>query len=100
MLNATARCLLQLDRSSSALISANRIRAGDLTREHVGRLVVGRDPVNGANYTVTIVDIVREDSVVLVRVRHPVIPGRPPVDDERISFRLDQDVELFEMIAL
>lgn len=89
---------------TQALISLNRIRADQLTTEHIGKFIGCNDPNTRANYGARIESVMRDDAHrnpgMLVRVRHPSTPGlafagRP----DRMRLRFNQEIELFEMIA-
>jgi hypothetical protein len=89
---------------TQALISMNRIKAEQLTTEHVGMFIGCNDPNTKANYGARIESVARDDANrnpgIIVKIQHPTKPelafsGR--VDRMRLPF--DHEVELFEMMA-
>jgi hypothetical protein len=79
------------------------IKAGDLTQDHVGKLVGCHDPVSGFNYGAKIVEIIRKENGpnpgVLLRLSHPPIPGGKPAHEDRSRLRFDHELQLVEMPA-
>src|SRR6478752_4110535 len=89
---------------TKALISIKRIKADELTKEHVGKLIGCNDANTGANYGAKIMNVIRQDEHqnpgMLVAVQHPAKPGLARAGClDRIRLKFDQEVELFEMMA-
>jgi hypothetical protein len=89
---------------TQALISIKRIKADELTEEHLGKLLGCNDANTGGNYGAKIIEVRRDDEHrnpgMLVAVQHPAKPGLARagrIDRMRLPF--DQEVELFEMMA-
>ncbi|QNJ90969.1 hypothetical protein HZU40_22400 [Mycolicibacterium fluoranthenivorans] len=81
-------------------VPVTTIKAGDLTEDHVGKLVGCHDPA-GFNYGAEILKVVRVDEGsrpgMLVRIQHPPIPGGRPAHQERMLLRFDHEVQLVEL---
>lgn len=89
---------------TQALISIKRIRADQLTPEHIGKLIGCHDADLGANYGAKIIEVRRNDEHhnpgMLVAVQHPAKAGLARAGrTDRMRLRFDQEVELFEMMA-
>lgn len=89
---------------TQALISMNRIKAEQLTAEHIGKFIGCNDPNTKANYGARIESVARDDAHqnpgMLVKIRHPAAPGLASagrVDRMRLPF--NHEIELFEMMA-
>jgi hypothetical protein len=89
---------------TQALISIKRIKAEELTEEHIGKFIGCNDPNTGANYGARIENVIRDDAHrnpgMLVMIQHPAKPGLAFAGRvDRMRLRLDQEIELFEMMA-
>lgn len=77
------------------------IPAGDLTQEHVGKLVGCHDPQTGFNYGAKIVKIVRLTSfaqpLVELRLSHPPMPNGRSAHEDCSRLPLDYEVQLVEI---
>jgi hypothetical protein len=77
------------------------VKAGELTEEHVGKLVGCRDSASGFNYGAKILKVVRVEEGsrpgMLVRIQHPPIPGGKPARQERMLLKFEQEVQLVEL---
>jgi hypothetical protein len=63
---------------TQAVMSIKRINAGELTDEHVGKLLGCNDPNTGANYGAKIIEAAATKSRnrgMLVAIQHPAKPG-------------------------
>ena len=76
------------------------IRAGDLTDEHVGRLIECHDPASGFNYGAEILRIMRREEGkapgVSVWLRHPTLPSGRRSREGQAHVRFD---EVFQLLA-
>lgn len=89
---------------TQALISIKRIRADELTEEHVGKLIGCNDSNTGANYGAKLIEVRRDDEHrnpgILVAVQHPARPGLARAGRvDRMRLQFGQEIELFEMMA-
>jgi hypothetical protein len=82
-------------------VPISQIRAGDLTKEHIGKFIGCHDPQLGFNYGAKIVNIIRQDDGpnpgVLLRLSHPRMPGGMPARDQRVRPRFDQELQLVDI---
>lgn len=82
-------------------IGVTSIKAGDLTNEHVGKLLGCHDSEFGFNYGAEIVEVLRDEESdrpgVLLRIVHPPFPGARPRRVERVRLRFTQDLELVDI---
>ena len=85
-----------------AVVSNTRIKASELTQEHVGKFVACHDEDSGANYGAKILRIARRDEGkapgVSIWLRHPALSSGRPSRDGRAHVRFDQEFELIEMM--
>jgi hypothetical protein len=88
---------------TGAVVSNKRIKARDLTEEHVGQFVGCYDPDVGANYGAKILKVrhFNEGKVpgVSVWIRHSALPDGRPARDERTHVPFDYEFELIDMMA-
>ncbi|MUM21916.1 hypothetical protein FZI91_09400 [Mycobacterium sp. CBMA271] len=77
------------------------VKAGELTEEHVGKLVVCNDPQTGFNHGAKIVGVTRVENGpkpgIVLRLAHPPRPGGRPAQETQSLVRFDQEVQLVEM---
>lgn len=88
---------------TGAIVSVGKIKARDLTADHVGRFVAGYDPAIGANVPAKILKVrhVNEGKApgVSVRVRISAVPGGAPDHEEPWHVPFDHEFELVDMIT-
>ena len=88
---------------TKAVVSNTRIKASDLTQEHVGKFVGCHDADSGVNYGAKILRIARRDEGkapgVSIWLRHPALSSGRPARDGRAHVQFDQEFELIEMMA-
>jgi hypothetical protein len=88
---------------TKAVVSNTRIKARDLTDEHVGRFLGGRDDRQGINFPVEITKVKHfnygERPGVSVWMRTPALPDGTPARDERAHVPFDHEFELIELMA-
>jgi hypothetical protein len=84
-------------------MSANtRIKAGDLTQEHVGQFVSCHDPESGYVYAARIARIMRREAGnspgVSIWLEHPSLPSGRRARGGLAHVRFDQEFELVDTI--
>ncbi|MCM3897859.1 hypothetical protein ND991_21905 [Gordonia sputi] len=81
-------------------VVTTKIKAGELTPGHVGRLIGCHSPM-GYNYGAKLVEVKRDEKPpnpgMLVRIIHPAMPGVGPARQDRVRFRFDQELEMIEL---
>ena len=84
-------------------IPITTIKAGDLTKDHIGQFVGCHDPHSGFNYGAKIANIIRKDDGpnpgILLWLKHPAMPGGKAGHDDRSRLPFDHEVQLLEMPA-
>jgi hypothetical protein len=84
-------------------VPITKIKAGDLTQDHVGTFVGCHDPDAGFNYGAKILTVIRNEQHknpgMLVRIQHPPIPGPngKPARQERMRLPFDYEVQLVDI---
>ena len=77
-----------------------RIKAGDLTQEHVGKFVSCHDPDSGYVYPAEILRIVRREDGdspgVSIWLEHPTLPSGRRTRGGLAHVRFDQEFELVD----
>lgn len=77
------------------------VKAGDLTKDHIGEFVGCHDPQSGFNYGAKIANVIRKDDGpnpgILLWLKHPAIPGGKAGHDDRSRLPFDHEVQLLEM---
>ncbi|OBA71513.1 hypothetical protein A5641_02115 [Mycobacterium sp. 1554424.7] len=88
---------------TGAVVSNTRIRAKDLTQDHVGKFLGGRDEKLGVNYPAKILKIKQfhegKAPGVSIWIRHSALPNGRPARDERAHVPFDHELELIDMIS-
>jgi hypothetical protein len=88
---------------TGAIVSVAKIKARDLTAEHVGKFVGGYDPNIGANVPAKILRVRRVNEGkapgVSVLLRMSALPDGTPARDVPAHVPFDHEFELVEMIA-
>ncbi|WP_006247213.1 hypothetical protein [Mycolicibacterium tusciae] len=88
---------------TGAVVSNTRIRARDLTEQHVGQFVGCYDSDVEVNYSAKILKVKHfaEGNVpgVSVWIRHSALPDGRPSRDERTHVPFDYEFELIDMMA-
>lgn len=88
---------------TGAIVSVGKIKARDLTDEHVGRFVGGLDPKLGANVHAKILKVKHFNEGkapgVSVWLRMSALPDGTPARDERFHVPFDHEFELVDMIT-
>lgn len=79
-------------------VGITEIKAGDLSDADVGKSIGCHDPATGFNYGAKIIEFTRDEQSnrpgVLLRLRHPPIPGGGPEREERVRLPFTQDLEI------
>jgi len=88
---------------TGAIVANTRIKARDLTADHVGKLVAGFDPSVGVNMPFKILRVqhVNEGKApgVLILARIPALPDGTPEREERWRVPFDHEFELHEQLT-
>jgi len=78
----------------------NRIKAGDLTQDHVGKFISCEDPESGFVYAAKILRITRREEGkapgVSIWLRHPALPSGLRSRDGQAHVRFDQEFDLVD----
>ena len=98
-----ASSVISSEPETGAIVSVAKIKARDLTDDHVGKFIAGYDPAVGANVPAKILKVrhVNEGKApgVSVRVRVSALPDGTPNQEEPWHVPFDHEFELMEMIA-
>jgi hypothetical protein len=88
---------------TGAVVSNTRIRAKDLTQDHVGKFLGGFDEKLGANYPAKILKVKHfgggKAPGVSIWLRLSALPDGRPARDERAHVPFDHEFELIEMMT-
>lgn len=88
---------------TGAVVSVNRIKARDLTTEHVGKFIAGFDPSIGANVPAKILRVKHFNygkvPGVSVWLRMSALPNGTPSRDERFHVPFDHEFDLTDMLT-
>jgi hypothetical protein len=88
---------------TGAIVAVGKIKARDLTDEHVGQFVAGYDPKVGANVPAKILRVqhVNEGKApgVLILARMSALPDGTPSREERWRVPFDHEFDLVDMLA-
>lgn len=88
---------------TGAVVSNTRVKARELTEDHVGQYLGGFDETLGVNYASKILKVKHchegKAPGVSVWFRHSALPDGRPARDERAHVPFDHEFELIEMMA-
>jgi hypothetical protein len=77
-------------------VPITEIKAGDLTQDHIGKFIGCHDP-QGFNYGAKIVNIIRREDAILLRLSHPPMPSGMPARDNRMRLSFDAPLQLVDI---